>query len=73
MSRRIILIIGTLALVACATDSTYQKKTAEFIKCSPDDIQISDVNESGANSWKAICKQNAQIYRCNKDGCTESK
>ena len=68
-----VLVIVVLALVGCATDSAYQKTTAEFTGCSADDIQISDVNTSGSNTWKAICRNNAKIFKCSKDGCTEIK
>jgi uncharacterized lipoprotein YajG len=67
------LVAGALVLAGCASESGYQRTTAEFTGCSADDIQISDVNTSGANSWKAICKNNAKIYNCDNQGCTEHK
>jgi hypothetical protein len=71
MKKALLSVVGALMVVACATDSSYQKTTAGFIACAADDIQISDVNTSGANSWKAICRSNARIYTCSQDGCTE--
>lgn len=73
MIRLLAFIAGVLSLVGCASESGYQRTTAEFTGCSADDIQISDVNTSGANSWKAICKNDARIYKCDKQGCTELK
>jgi hypothetical protein len=73
MSKLSVLVLGISLLVGCASESSYQKTTAGFTECSADDIQISDVNTSGANSWKAICRNNANIYRCSKQGCTEVK
>jgi hypothetical protein len=68
-----VLSVVAFAVVGCASDSAYQRTTADFTGCSADDIQISDVNTSGENSWKAICKNNALIYKCDKKGCTEIK
>ena len=73
MNRLSLPFVVLFALVGCASESSYQRTTAEFTGCSSDDIQISDVNVSGANSWKAICKSNAAIYKCSKDRCTEVK
>jgi uncharacterized lipoprotein YajG len=73
MTRLLVLVVGAFLLAGCASESGYQRTTAEFTGCSADDIQISDVNTSGANSWKAICKSNAKIYRCDQKGCTELK
>ena len=73
MSKWSVLAVSMFLLVACASESSYQKTTATFTECSADDIQISDVNTSGANSWKAICRNNAMIYKCSKQGCTEVK
>jgi uncharacterized lipoprotein YajG len=73
MIRLLGLVVGAFFLAGCASESGYQRTTAEFTACSADDIQISDVNTSGANSWKAICKNNAKIYKCDKQGCTELK
>jgi hypothetical protein len=73
MSRFSVPLAVVFALVGCASESSYQRTTSKFTRCSADDIQISDVNASGANSWKAICKSNAAIYKCSKDGCTEIK
>lgn len=71
MKKALLSVVGAVMVVACATDSSYQKTTAGFTGCAADDIQISDVNTSGANSWKAICRSNARIYTCSKEGCTE--
>jgi uncharacterized lipoprotein YajG len=73
MNKLLVLVAGVFLLAGCASESSYQRTTAEFTACSADDIQISDVNTSGANSWKAICKNNASIFRCNQQGCTELK
>lgn len=73
MNNPLIPVVLVFALVGCATENAYQRTTAERTGCSADDIQISDVNTSRANSWKAICKSNAAIYKCSKDGCTEVK
>jgi len=73
MTKLLVLVAGVSLLAGCASESSYQRATAEFTGCSADDIQISDVNTSGANSWKAICKNNARIYKCDKQGCTELK
>jgi hypothetical protein len=63
--------VAILAMFGCASESSYQKTTAEHTECSADDLQISDVNTSGANSWKAICKSDARIYKCTSQGCSE--
>ena len=73
MSKLLVLVAGVFLLAGCASESSYQRTTAEFTGCSADDIQISDVNTSGANTWKAICRNNARIFKCDKQGCTELK
>ena len=65
-------VVGAVQ-VSCAREEAFQKSTAEFTGCSTGNIQISDVNWSGPNSWKAICKTDARIYQCTKVGCTETK
>lgn len=68
------LIILIMTCVAgCATESKYQTTTAQLTGCSADDVQISDVQTSGSNTWKAICRNDARIYRCSKDECVEIK
>ena len=67
-----VLAVG-IVLMSCETDELFQKKTAEFTNCTADNVQISDVNWSGGNTWKAICRSDARIYKCHKDGCTEVK
>jgi hypothetical protein len=67
------LVVFGITLAGCASEESFQKATSEFTNCSADNVQISDVNTSGDNSWKAICKSDARIYKCNRDGCTEIK
>lgn len=72
--RKSILLLSIMACTAgCATESKYQKTTAELTGCSADDVQISDVQTSGSNTWKAICRNDARIYRCSKAECIEIK
>ncbi len=73
MPRLVSLIAVGALLLGCETDELFQKRTAEFTKCSADDVQISDVNWNGGNTWKAICRRDARIYHCSKDGCIEDK
>jgi len=72
MTKLLFLVFGII-LSSCANEASYQKMTSQFIECSSDDVQISDVNTSGANSWKAICRSDARIYKCTKESCTESQ
>ena len=73
MLRKMLFALALVGLSACATESKYQKITAEFTGCSADDVQISDVQTSGSNTWKAICRNDARIYRCDKTECVETK
>lgn len=68
-----VLTACSFLLVGCAGESSLQRTTAELTGCSEEDVQISDVQRSGANSWKAICRNNAKIYSCNSKECTEIK
>lgn len=72
MKLTLVVVFGII-LSSCANEASQQKITSQFIECSSDNIQISDVNTSGANSWKAICRSDARIYKCAKEGCTEIK
>jgi hypothetical protein len=72
MFRFAAVFLAALTCGACMTEAAYQKTTAGFVDCAPDDIQISDVNTSGSNSWKAICKRTAEIYRCNRQTCWDA-
>lgn len=71
MRLTVVVISGVCALVGCATETRYQDITAAFTGCSADDVQISDVQTSGSNAWKAICRNDARIYRCTKTECIE--
>jgi hypothetical protein len=71
--KNMLLFPVLVAVLGCATDSSYQKLTSEFTGCSADNVQVSDVNHSGSNSWKAICKSDARIYACTRKGCSEVK
>ena len=73
MARLVSLLAVTTIVMGCETDELFQKRTAEFTNCSADDVQVSDVNWKGGNTWKAICRRDARIYQCNKDGCIEDK
>jgi hypothetical protein len=73
MKLKVMLLACLLSLVGCASEPRYQEITAGFTGCSADDIQISDVQTAGSNTWKAICRNDARIYRCSKTECTEVK
>ena len=71
ITRLVSLLVAGILMAGCETDELFQKRTAEFTTCSADDVQVSDVNWNGGNTWKAICRRDARIYQCSKTGCTE--
>jgi hypothetical protein len=71
--KKLLVLSIVAAILGCGTESTFQKLTAQYTECNSDNVQVSDVNSSGADSWKAICKSDARIYTCNREGCSEQK
>ena len=58
-------IVATVT--ACSTTSNYQRKSAGFVGCMPDDVQVPDAPDFAMMpvSWTAICKNQRYV-------CTES-